>query len=67
MTSQSPVLEKRLVILERSAPLAEEIRQALKLNAELAELPEEAIGQLAIASRIQRFSRGQVIFEEGQK
>ncbi len=43
------------------------VHQALRLNGELAELPTEAINRIAFASKIQRFSRGQIIFEEGQK
>jgi len=44
-----------------------EIQQAIRLNTELAALPEEAIQRLASASRIRHFSRGQVIFDEGEK
>lgn len=40
--------------------------KALRLNCEIAELPEDVLGLLASRARVTRFSRGQTIFEEGQ-
>jgi len=65
MKIRTPLTEKFPVWADEG--FATEIHKAIQLNGELAELPADAVNRIASVSKIQCFSRGQIIFEEGQK